>query len=140
MKVVKFVRILNRCSDILELFGDLDVETALEEIYNTCAKAKSVEEVCIKEELPDYHVVINSEYIKMLASLSRKDLDEKLQSEDILKSKSALLYLASQLGISSSKRQSMDNLRYYISSYFERNRMDEMIKNSRVMPQKDKTD
>ncbi len=132
MKAGEFTRILNKCSCILELFGDMDIETALDEISNICAEAKKQKGKVPKVETPDYHTIINEEYIKMLAGLNRADLDKKLLSEDILKNKGALLYLANQLGIASPKRQSMENLRYYISSYFERARMDEIIKNDRV--------
>ena len=132
MKVGKLVRILNKCSCILELFGDVDIETALDEISNICAEAKDKKGKVQKVEISDYHTIINEEYIKMLSGLNRTDLDKKLLSEDILKNKGALLYLADQLGIASPKRQSMENLRYYISYYFERARMDEIIKNDRV--------
>ena len=44
MKVGKLVRILNKCSCILELFGDVDIETALDEISNICAEAKDKKE------------------------------------------------------------------------------------------------
>lgn len=140
MRAKKLAQILNKCSNILEIYGDMEVETALEEIFSACNKTKSEEGTHIKAEIPDYHIMINDDYIKMLASLNRTDLDEKLRTEDVLKSKNALLYLASQLGISSTKRQSVENLRYYILSYFERNRMDEIIKNNRVMqPSDEKT-
>lgn len=140
MRAKKLAQILNKCSNILEIYGDMEVETALEEIFSACNKTKREEGTHIKAEIPDYHIMINDDYIKMLASLNRTDLDEKLRTEDVLKSKNALLYLASQLGISSTKRQSMENLRYYILSYFERNRMDEIIKNNRVMqPSDEKT-
>lgn len=132
MKAGKLVRILKKCSRILELFGDVDVEAALDEIFNICADAKKLKEKVPKEEIQDYHTIINDEYIKMLAGLNRTDLDKKLLSEGIFKNKGALLYLANQLGIAGTKRQSMENLRYYISSYFERARMDEIIKNDRV--------
>ena len=140
MRAKKLAQILNKCSNILEIFGDMEVETALEEIFSACIKVKSEKGAHIKTEIPDYHIIINDDYIKMLASLNRTDLDEKLRTEDVLKNKNALLYLASQLGISSTKRQSVENLRYYILSYFERNRMDEIIKNNRVMqPTDEKT-
>lgn len=132
MKAGKLARILNKCSSILELFGDVDIETALDEISDICTEAKNQKGKIQKAETPDYHTIINDEYIKMLSGLNRTDLDKKLLSEDILKNKGALLYLADQLGIASPKRQSMENLRYYISSYFERARMDEIIKNDRV--------
>lgn len=140
MRAKKLAQILNKCSIILEIFGDMEVEAALEEIFSACIKVKNEEGTHIKAEIPDYHIMINDDYIKMLASLNRTDLDEKLRTEDVLKNKNALLYLASQLGISSTKRQSMENLRFYILSYFERNRMDEIIKNNRVMqPSDEKT-
>lgn len=132
MKAGKLARILNKCSCILELFGDVDIEMALDEISNICTEAKKQKGKISKSEVADYHTIINDEYIKMLAGLNRTDLDKKLLSEDIFKNKAALLYLADQLGISSAKRQSMENLRYYISSYFERARMDDIIKNDRV--------
>lgn len=132
MKAGKLARILNKCSCILKLFGDEDIEAALDEIFNICAEAKNLKGKEPKAETSDYHTVINEEYIKMLAGLNRAELDKKLLSEDIFKNKGALLYLTNQLGIASTKRQSMENLRYYISSYFERARMDEIIKNDRV--------
>lgn len=132
MKAGKLARILNKCSVILELFGDTDMEASLDEIYIICAEAKGKKEKTPKTEKLDYHMVINEEYIQRLAGLNRTELDKVLLSEDIFKNKSALLYLADQLGITGTKRQSMENLRYYISSYFERARMDDIIKNDRV--------
>lgn len=132
MKAGKFARILSKSSCILELFDDMDIEMALDEIFDICVEAKSAKEKTLKVEAPDYHATINEDYIKMLAGLTRTDLEKKLLSEDIFKNKGALLYLANQLGIASTKRQSMENLRYYIASYFERARMDKIIKNDRI--------
>lgn len=127
--------ILKKCTEILELFGDIPLTDALEKLYDIAQiSVLGVEEQKKeKKDISDVDIIctINDGLIERMSKMDSNELSAFLRDSDTFKSKAALLYLAEKLSITSSKRHNIETLNHFIVTYFERGRMNDIIKNKR---------
>jgi len=125
--------IMEKCAKILALYEDTPIIQALDNIYSACKKeiSQNKKSKTEKKSKLNYDLVINDEFINSLYKMNSTNLPDIFDSVDELKTKDGLLFLANKLSLDTSKRSTIDNLKHYILSYFERLRMDDTLKNDR---------
>lgn len=135
MKASEISLILKKCTEILELFGDIPLTDALDKLYHIAQDNVSGMEEQKKEKKDttavDMSFIINDALIERMSKMNSDELSTFLQNSDTFKSKAALMYLAEKLSITSSKRHNIETLKHFIVTHFERGRMDDIIKNDR---------
>ena len=134
MKSSDLSLILNRFAEILSLYGDVPIEEAFEKIIIACKNdvLKTKTNKSDSKIKADYTTTITDEFIETLHKSNNEELNEFFKSTKELKTKKGLLLLADKLSINVAKRSTVDNLKHYILSYFDRLRMDNTIKNDRI--------
>jgi len=135
MKTSDVSNLLRKASKILNLFGDIPLEDALDKIY--AITKDNVGELENDNKLKKYtttldlSAVINDDLIENMSRMNGDELADFLQSSHIFKSKESFRYLADKLSLTSSKRHNIETLKHFIITYFERGRMDDILRNDR---------
>lgn len=135
MKTSEVSLILKRCTQILELFGDIPLTDALDKLYHIAQHSVTGVDKQKPEKKDttavDVSSIINDALIESMSKMSSNELIEFLQNSEIFNSKASLMYLAEKLSITNSKRHNIETLKHFIVTHFERGRMDDIIKNKR---------
>lgn len=132
MKANQVAKILRQLSDILSMFGDEPLSDALTEIQHLVDfnKEKSGRNNPERQSVEE-NLIIEPELISRMSQMSNDELKDFLKSSDVFKSKKALMKLANALSLSVSTRGNIDSLIHTILKYFERQRLDTIIRNDR---------
>ncbi|KAB2951075.1 hypothetical protein F9B85_13500 [Heliorestis acidaminivorans] len=133
MNTSEVSKILRKTADILDLFGDIPLQEALDDIYRTIDRKKSntKKEIRAKEEEANNSILITDELILQMSEMKNDELSNFLKNHKIFNSKSGLLSLAEKLSLQLSARNNIETLAHSILKHFERLRLDTMIQNER---------
>lgn len=135
MKTSDVSSLLRKASKILDLFGNIPLEDSLDKIYTTIKDNVGELENGNKSKKDtttlDLSSVINDNLIDNMSRMNGDELINFLQSSHIFKSKESFRYLADKLSLTNSKRHNIETLKHFIITYFERGRMDDILKNDR---------
>lgn len=135
MKTSEISSLLRKASKILDLFGDIPLGDALDKIYditkNNVGELENYNKSKKDTTTLDLSTVINDDLIESMSRMNGDELNDFLQSSHIFKSKESFRYLADKLSLTSSKRHNIETLKHFIITYFERGRMDDILKNDR---------
>ncbi|WP_342546653.1 hypothetical protein [Lysinibacillus sp. FSL K6-4013] len=122
MKASELSSITLKISKILKVYGETEIEDVLDDILQLVEnnRKENNKNIITKEELPFETQMI----IENLKNMRISEIEMYLSNQP----KKILLEIADQLYISTNSRQTIKNLIYSISKYFERNKIDHMIR------------
>lgn len=122
LKASELSSITLKISKILKVYGETEIEDVLDDILQLVEnnRKENNKNIITKEELPFETQMI----IENLKNMRISEIEMYLSNQP----KKILLEIADQLYISTNSRQTIKNLIYSISKYFERNKIDHMIR------------
>ncbi|PEM44307.1 hypothetical protein [Bacillus toyonensis] len=133
MKARELAILLRKTANILDFYEDSEVSEVLDQILllvkqNSKATKKNInKEQKVQrqdvEESIDIHGIIST-----LHRMDSKELEDYLNKEKIFQSRESLLRLAKEMSIVSSNRQTIAALKHSIIKYFERQKLDHIIR------------
>lgn len=132
MHTKEVASILRKTAEILDQFEEKDLDKALGEILLIVKKNSDPQTIDDKKESfepnnrdddIDYQNIIT-----ILRQKNGKEIEDYLNNEKVLKTKKALLGLAKAMSIASSTRQTKEVLKHSMIKYFERQKMDDIIR------------
>lgn len=128
MNAKKLATILDKMSIILKNYENEDVEVALDDIIKLL-NAQKKETIEIKKDI-EYDSENNNDIKFFVSKLEGANSEQiMLLLED--KPKKFLLEIAKTLSLTSSTRQSKATLQHSINKFYERRKIDEIIRNER---------
>ncbi|GGA46894.1 hypothetical protein [Paenibacillus physcomitrellae] len=123
--------ILSKMSAILSLYDDVAIEEALDDIYKMVRANKREKSGNITKNENEVDFSISEELISMMSKMSSEELTKYLQENEQFQSKGAILKLARTLSITTSTRNNVPTLSHSIVKFFERQKMDKLIREDR---------
>ncbi|QHW31468.1 hypothetical protein GZH47_11855 [Paenibacillus rhizovicinus] len=130
MDSIKLSKIFRKASDILALYDNVPVDIVLDDIYRIIRAEKLTK---TNEPTNDQEsIVISDELINRMSTMNSEELTMFLQESEDFQSKKAILNLAKMLSITTSSRNNYSALSHSIVKYFERQRMDKLIREDRT--------
>lgn len=132
MQSKELASILRRTADILDHYEEKNLDEVLKEILFLVKKNSESQKITPKKNLVEstksVEVIDYCKIITVLNQMNGKEINEYLENEKLLKTKKALLALAKEMSIASSTRQTKEVIKHSIIKYFERQRMDDLIR------------
>ncbi|QFF98035.1 hypothetical protein PB01_03935 [Psychrobacillus glaciei] len=132
MQSKELANMLRKTADILVHFEGKNLDEALYEILSLVNKnSRSRTEVVNQKPVERNNSNEDIDWqniITILKQKNGKEIEEYLNCEKILKPKKALLELAKEMSVASSTRQTKEVIKHSIIKYFERQKMDDIIR------------
>jgi hypothetical protein len=133
MQTKEVARILRSTADILDHYEGKNLDSALNEILslikkNSKSQRVEVKKVSMERNTSDGAIGDFQHIIDILSKKQGKEIEEYLTNDKFLNTKKSLLALAKEMSIACSSRQTKDVIKHSIIKYFERQKMDYLIR------------
>ena len=132
MKTKEVARILRTTADILDHYEGKSLDSALNEILSLIKKNSECQiveakKISVKRDTPD-ETIDFQHIIDILSKKKGKEIEAYITNDKLLNTKKSLLALAKEMSIACSTRQTKDVIKHSIIKYFERQKMDYLIR------------